>query len=226
MKTRQLKSRSSRYPGCPDSPRSHTYSSTIEYVINLHQHHELSLALAYRKATSDFVRLRAINEMAQFAAEQEAVYYGASWKKSAFVSPAVRSDWSGTRTKTLSYLQERFFDLEEKALDSLSSTPAAQSNTATSTSRAYRPTFAPTFHKRRQWVPQVSSDRTAAKNGKEFTGGLAYVTAWADVQKAEQVAREKEQVHQATSSAAAGSESVVPEPASAQVQQEVPVSSQ
>lgn len=62
-----------------------TYS-TIEYVINLHEHHGLSLASAYRKATSDFVSLRAINEMAQYAAEQEALYYGATWKKSAFVS--------------------------------------------------------------------------------------------------------------------------------------------
>lgn len=134
-------------------------------------------------------------------------------------------DHSTSRLLTVC-LKERFFELEEKALDSLSSTPAAQSNTATSTSRAYRPTFAPTFHKRRQWVPQVSADRTAAKNGKEFTGGLAYVTAWADVEKAEQAAREKEQARETTGSAAvAGSESAVPEPLHADVRQEAVVSS-
>lgn len=69
----------------PHCSAKRTYS-TIEFVINLHEHHGLSLASAYRKATSDFVNLRAINEMAQYAAEQEALYYGASWKKSAFVS--------------------------------------------------------------------------------------------------------------------------------------------
>jgi hypothetical protein len=121
--------------------------------------------------------------------------------------------------------QERFFELEEKALDSLSTTPAAQSNTATSTSRAYRPTFAPTVHKRRQWVPQVSADRTAAKNGKEFTGGLAYITAWADVLKAEQAAQEKQEVRQVMgSAAAAGNESVVSDSVNTDVRQEVSVS--
>lgn len=123
-------------------------------------------------------------------------------------------------------VKERFFELEEKALDSLSSTPAAQSNTATSTSRAYRPTFAPTFHKRRQWVPQVSADRTAAKNGKEFTGGLAYVTAWADVEKAVQAARQKEEALETTgSSAVSESEIAAPEPSHAGVRQEASVSS-
>lgn len=125
-------------------------------------------------------------------------------------------------------LQERFFELEEKALNSLSTSPASQSNTPTSTTRPCRPTFAPTLHKRRQWVAQVSSDRTAAKNGKEFTGGLAYVTAWADVERAEKAARNTEIAGQPELSAAQGVESgsVVPEPVSAQVEQEVPVSAQ
>jgi hypothetical protein len=71
----------------------------------------------------------------------------------------------------------------------------------------------------------VSADRTAAKNGKEFTGGLAYVTAWADVHKAEQAAREKEQVQKPASKAAvAESQSVVPESTIAEVRQEVHVS--
>lgn len=74
----------------------------------------------------------------------------------------------------------------------------------------------------------MSSDRTAAKNGKEFTGGLAYVTAWADVERAEKAARNTETAGQPEVSAAQEAESgpVVPEPVSAQVQQEVPVSSE
>lgn len=77
-------------------------------------------------------------------------------------------------------------------------------------------------------MPQVSSDRTAAKNGKEFTGGLAYVTAWADVEKAEQAAREIVNAGEQQGTTAQGVETgaVVPEPASAEAQQEIPVSSQ
>ncbi|KAJ9092507.1 hypothetical protein QFC19_008720 [Naganishia cerealis] len=191
-----------------------TVENTIEYVINLHAHHGHSLASAYRKGTSDFVSLRAINEMAQYAAEQEAVYYGATWKKSAF---------------------DRFFELEERALDSLSTKSPSQAVTATSTTRTMRPTFAPTLHKRRQWVPQVISDRTAAKNGKEFTGGLAYVTAWADVEKAEKATQTVVKVEKkdsvvgeeagTTSTSPAGNAAQLPS-STEQVQQEVPVSSQ
>ncbi|KAJ9124198.1 hypothetical protein QFC22_000995 [Naganishia vaughanmartiniae] len=190
-----------------------TVENAIEYVINLHEHHGYSLAAAYRKGTNDFVSLRAVNEMAQFAAEQEAVYYGATWTKSAF---------------------ERFFELEEKALDSLSTKSASQV-TAASTSRPIRPTFAPTLYKRRQWVPQVSLDRTAAKNGKEFTGGLAYVTAWADVEKAEKATLAKVDSEklgsvaggQAGQSASLLADDAAQRPVSTeQVQQEVPVSSQ
>lgn len=51
------------------------------------------------------------------------------------------------------------------------------------------------------------------------------MTAWADVHKAEQAAREKEQVQKPMSNAAAAeSQSVVPESTTAEVRQEVPVS--
>ncbi|KAJ9126852.1 hypothetical protein QFC24_001886 [Naganishia onofrii] len=130
--------------------------------------------------------------------------------------------------------EERFFELEEKALDSLSTKSPSQV-TSTSTSRPYRPKFAPTVYKRRQWVPQVPSDRTAAKNGKEFTGGLAYVTAWADVEKAEKATLAKDDSEKTGSVVGelAGKSSSLPTDAAAQpavsteqVQQEVPVSSQ
>jgi len=84
-------------------------------------------------------------------------------------------------------------------------------------------------------VPQVTSDRTAAKNGKEFTGGLAYVTAWADVEKAEKATLAKADSEKTenvmggqTGDAASlpATETAQRPVSSEQVQQEVPVSSQ
>jgi hypothetical protein len=45
-------------------------------VINLHENHNVTLSQAYQVATRQFIRLRAINEIANFAAEEEALAYG------------------------------------------------------------------------------------------------------------------------------------------------------
>lgn len=57
---------------------------------------------------------------------------------------------------------------------------------------------------------------------------MAYVTAWADVERAEKAARNTSAAGEAEFNATQRSESgsVVPEPVGAEVQQEVPVSAQ
>jgi hypothetical protein len=51
-------------------------SSTIAFVINLQAHQNLTLSQAYQTATRQFIKLRAIGEIANFAAEEEAIAYG------------------------------------------------------------------------------------------------------------------------------------------------------
>jgi hypothetical protein len=67
------------------------FRSTIAFVINLHEHHNVTLSQAYQLATSQFIRLRAISEIANFAAEEEALAYGENARRTgssrqAFVS--------------------------------------------------------------------------------------------------------------------------------------------
>ena len=52
--------------------------STIAFTINLHNFHSQTLSQAYQIATREFIKLRAINEIANFAAEEEAFAYSAS----------------------------------------------------------------------------------------------------------------------------------------------------
>jgi hypothetical protein len=52
--------------------------STIAFTINLHNYHSQTLSQAYQIATREFIKLRAINEIANFAAEEEAFAYSAS----------------------------------------------------------------------------------------------------------------------------------------------------
>jgi hypothetical protein len=72
--------------------------STIAFTINLHNYHSQTLSQAYQIATRDFIKLRAINEIANFAAEEEAFAYSASSgegkgaegsSRKAFVSPSL-----------------------------------------------------------------------------------------------------------------------------------------
>ena len=52
--------------------------STIAFVINMHEHHSITLSQAYQIATAQFIKLRAIDEIARFAAEEEALAYEGS----------------------------------------------------------------------------------------------------------------------------------------------------
>lgn len=49
--------------------------STIAFTLNLHTSHSTTLSQAYQIATSQFIKLRAINEIANYAAEEEALAY-------------------------------------------------------------------------------------------------------------------------------------------------------
>lgn len=96
-----------RAPSCDLIPHSssitstdHSFAvpcSTIAFTINLHNFHSQTLSQAYQIATREFIKLRAINEIANFAAEEEAFAYSASSgegkgaegsSRKAFVSPS------------------------------------------------------------------------------------------------------------------------------------------
>lgn len=77
--------------------------STIAFTINLHNFHSQTLSQAYQIATREFIKLRAINEIANFAAEEEAFAYSASSgegkgaegsSRKAFVSQFFFSAWA------------------------------------------------------------------------------------------------------------------------------------
>jgi hypothetical protein len=63
----------------------HSLDSTVQYIANLHNNFHLSLSQAYARGVEQFVQLRALHEIATFAAETEAVYHGATYKKNVFV---------------------------------------------------------------------------------------------------------------------------------------------
>ena len=44
----------------------------------MHEHHSITLSQAYQIATAQFIKLRAIDEIARFAAEEEALAYEGS----------------------------------------------------------------------------------------------------------------------------------------------------
>jgi len=59
---------------------SHTYpTSAVDFVVNLHQAHELPLSLAYSSGVSQFRSLRASHEVALQAAQTEMQAYGHEW---------------------------------------------------------------------------------------------------------------------------------------------------
>lgn len=63
--------------------------STIAYIANLHDHFHMSLSQAYSRGCEQFDHLRSVDEIATFAAENEARHNGARYKKNVFVSDVV-----------------------------------------------------------------------------------------------------------------------------------------
>jgi len=94
-----------------------TVENTIQYIANLHNNFHLSLSQAYTRGVEQFVELRALHEIATFAAETEAVYHGATYKKNVF---------------------ERFRELEDSARSTLAS-PSYAAATASSSPIANAP---------------------------------------------------------------------------------------
>ncbi|GMK57753.1 hypothetical protein CspeluHIS016_0405870 [Cutaneotrichosporon spelunceum] len=87
-----------------------TVEDTVEFTLNLHAGGKgMSLSDAYKQATDEFISLRAAHEMATLAAQEEAVAYGAEFKRSE---------------------HQRTFDKEARILDE---TAASRAGTATQT---------------------------------------------------------------------------------------------
>jgi len=112
----------------------------IAFSLNLRDYFDMSLNAAYAQACKEFVQLRAAHEMATMAAEMEARFYGAEFKRDPF---------------------ERYFLMEGKSLDTLKPDTA---NPQASTSSRVK------YHKPRRWTYTVPPDAVVEPEFSEGMG--------------------------------------------------------
>lgn len=128
-------------------------------MLSLSAHHRLPLTQAYAIATNEFVQLRAAHEMATLAAEQEARAHGAVFQP----TPAV--SFSTSPCSLVLIPQERQYNLEGRALDTLGANRTGDAKFGTST-RYKKPT---------RWTSVIPAGATPSSS---FTGAQAYTAKW------------------------------------------------
>ena len=151
--------------------------SAISFVINLHEAHKLSLIDAYSTAISQFRTLRAEHEIGNRAAHLEAVSHGMIYfgeiQKGILVEERVLDEWINAREV-------------ERQLASASTAQRGAPVSAAIPSSAGSPTF---------WTGANAEvlETSPSRAPLEFTGGMAYVSRFAERSQGFEPQREDEE---------------------------------